>query len=233
VLSSLCRFIKKSLVNHYRDVNQNIATLKKSSQHEDKIHTLELFFNQIQDALNLYTIDILNLSFKKQVIEINASNYKQRLEIIEQKAHGTKADTFLNEFIEFAEDKYLKQIDVDKQSMTLGLKLLEDNINTTHSRLQVEKAKQDRLFQKAIILIGTGWVVATATVDVIQPGQWKGELISSYIEKKGNFTENSDIPSNIASSIYSLGVALIVIMLMLILNRFIPLLDVTRRSRYK
>jgi hypothetical protein len=79
----------------------------------------------------------------------------------------------------------------------------------------------------------TGWVVATATVDVIQPGQWKGKLISSYIEKKGNFTENSDIPSNIASSIYSLGVALIVIMLMLILNRFIPLLDVTRRSRYK
>ena len=129
---------------------------------------LVLVFNNIQNILNKYTIDLLNLSFQKQIIEINIVNYRTRLEIIKQKA-GEESDLkFLDQLSNLVEKKYLPQIDKDRENMQLGLQLLETNIKALRSQIELEKSERDRNFQNLVTLVGAG----TAVIALID---YKGE----------------------------------------------------------
>ncbi len=147
------RSIKEALVNHYKKVEKN--AVKINNKQDSKV------FSNIQNILNQYTIDLLNLSFQKQIIEINLVNYRTRLEIIRQKA-GEESDlSFLDKFSHLVEKKYLLQIAKDTENMQLGLKLLETNINALRSQIELEKSERDRNFQNLVTIVGTGTAVAT------------------------------------------------------------------------
>jgi hypothetical protein len=161
------RLIKEALVNHYKKVEENAKIIKNSQDAKISLTRLQQLFNNIQNILNKYTIDLLNLSFQKQIIEINLVNYRTRLELIKQKA-GKESDlSFLDQFSNLAEKKYLPQIAKDNENMQLGLQLLQTNINALRSQIELEKSERDRNFQTLVTIIGTG----TAGVAIIKEGK--------------------------------------------------------------
>ena len=113
----------------------------------------------MQDALNNYTIDLNRLEFQNRTIDINLSNYKKRLERIEEKAGGKLE--FFEKFTKLVTDKYQLQITKDSENLERGMKLLENTISAVRSRVEVAKAERDRNFQDAIAILGVGWSVAS------------------------------------------------------------------------
>jgi hypothetical protein len=175
------RLIKEVLVNHYKKVEENAAIIKNSQNTKISLTRLQQLFNNIQNILNKYTIDLLNLSFQKQIIDINFVNYRTRLEVIKEKA-GEESDLkFLDQFSNLAEKKYLPQIAKDNENMKLGLQLLETNINALRSQIELEKSERDRNFQNLVTLVGAGTAV-TALFD------YKGEKCKAIFHQK---TDNS------------------------------------------
>jgi hypothetical protein len=155
------RLIKEALVNHYKRVDDNVRIIKDSQGFTIDLTRLQKLFNNIQDILNKYTLDLLNLSFQKQIIEINLINYRTRLEKIKQKA-GEESDlTFLDRLGDLAQKKYLPQIAKDNENMQLGLQLLQTNINALRSQIELEKSERDRSFQNLVTVVGTGTAIAT------------------------------------------------------------------------
>ena len=153
------RLIKESLVEYYQKVEENRKILAQKNQN----FISKQLLNNIQDILNKYTLDLLKLSFQKQVIEINLVNYQTRLEIIQEEA-GTNNDLqFFARFRDLVQQTYLVQIGNDIEIMQIGLRLLEDNINAIRSRFELEKAERDRNFQEFVAVVGAGVAGITLT----------------------------------------------------------------------
>ena len=160
------RLVKESLLNHYKQIEENrkITNQSNSRQEKQNITTSRKILNNIDNILQQYTIDLLNLSFQKQIIEINLSNYQIRLALIKEKAGQNNQLDFLEKFSGLANKKYLPQITKDIENMQLGLQLLEDTINATRSRIEVEKSERERNFQELVAVAGAG----IATVSLLQ-----------------------------------------------------------------
>lgn len=146
------RSIKESLVEHYKIVDDNRMMLDKNKQNL----LLNKSLNNIQTILNKYTLDLLKLSFQKQVISINLVNYHTRLEIIQEKTGKNNNLKFFNQFQDLVKQTYLVQIANDIENMQLGLRLLEDNINSIRSSFELEKAERERIFQNLVTFVGGG-----------------------------------------------------------------------------
>lgn len=158
------RFIKEALIDHYKKVESNAEKIKTSQNDKVNLANLQILFNDVKNILNTYTIDLLNLSFQKQIIDINLVNYRTRLEQIKQKAEKENDLEFLDQFGNLAERKYLIQIDKDAENMQLGLKLLETNISALRSQIEIEKSERDLNFQNLVTLVGAGTAI-TALLD--------------------------------------------------------------------
>ncbi|MFN6484481.1 MULTISPECIES: hypothetical protein [unclassified Nostoc] len=177
------RLVKESLLNHYKQIesNRKITNLSNSWQEKQSITNSRKILNNIDNILQQYTIDLLNLSFQKQIIEINVSNYQLRLALIQEKAGQNNQVDFLEKFSELANKKYLPQINKDIENMQLGLQLLEDTINATRSRIEVEKSERERSFQELIAFAGAG--IATVTL-LKDPAK---ECQDNFIKSKVHF----------------------------------------------
>ncbi|WP_341526618.1 hypothetical protein [Nostoc sp. UHCC 0302] len=160
------RLVKESLLNHYKKIEENRKITAQSNYWQEKQNftSSRNILNNIDIILQQYTIDLLNLSFQKQIIEINLSNYQLRLALIKEKAGGNNQLDFLEKFSELASKKYLLQINKDIENMQLGLQLLEDTINATRSRIEVEKSERERNFQELVAVAGAG----IATVSLVR-----------------------------------------------------------------
>jgi hypothetical protein len=169
------RLIKEALIKHYQKVEDNAERIKKSQTSKVNLADLQRIFNGIQNILNQYTIDLLNLSFQKQIIDINLINYRTRLQQIEKKAGEDSDLEFLDRFGDLADKKYLTQIDKDAENMQLGLKLLETNINALRSHIELEKSERDLNFQTIVTLVGTGTAVSTLL-------DYKGEKCKAILQ---------------------------------------------------
>ncbi|MGV0108060.1 Transmembrane protein [Nostoc sp. DSM 114160] len=158
------RLVKESLLNHYKQIEENrkITNQSNSRQEKHNITNSRKILNNIDNILQQYTIDLLNLSFQKQIIEINLSNYQLRLALIKEKVGQNNQLDFLEKFSALANKKYLPQITKDIENMQLGLQLLEDTINSTRSRIEAEKAERERNFQELVAVAGAG--IATVSL---------------------------------------------------------------------
>ncbi|BAZ49854.1 hypothetical protein NIES4103_24670 [Nostoc sp. NIES-4103] len=160
------RLSKQSLLNHYKKVEEYRRITNQNYDRHEKhnFNRSRTILNNIDNILQQYTIDLLNLSFQKQIIKINLSNYQIRLAFIKEKAGKNNQLDFLENLSDLASKKYLLQISKDINNMQLGLQLLEDTINATRSRIEVEKAERDRNFQELVAATGTG----IATISLIK-----------------------------------------------------------------
>ncbi|MDZ4874943.1 MAG: hypothetical protein CLLPBCKN_004339 [Chroococcidiopsis cubana SAG 39.79] len=158
------RLVKESLIKHYGKIEE-IRKIIHQSNYWQKKHNFagsRKILNNISDTLQQYTIDLLKLSFQKQVIEINLSNYQTRLNFIQEKADRNDRLDFLEKFSDLAIKKDLLQLTKDIENMQLGLQLLKDTSNAIRSRVEVEKSERDRNFQEFVAVVGAG--VATVSL---------------------------------------------------------------------
>lgn len=160
------RLVKESLLNHYKKIEENRKITNQSNYWQEKQNftTSRQILNNVDNILQQYTIDLLNLSFQKQIIEINLSNYQLRLALIKEKVGQNNQLDFLEQFSDLANKKYLPQIIKDIENMQLGLQLLEDTINATRSRVEVEKSEREHNFQELVAVAGAG----IATVSLVR-----------------------------------------------------------------
>lgn len=157
------RLVKESLLTHYKKIEEIRKFTNQNNYGREKQFTnSQNVLNNIDNILQQYTIDLLNLSFQKEIIEINLTNYQIRSALIKERAGENHHLDFLAKFSQLAHNKYLPQITRDIENMQLGLKLLEDTINATRSRIEVEKAERDRNFQDLVAVSGS--IIATATL---------------------------------------------------------------------
>jgi hypothetical protein len=181
------RLIKNSLTNHYQKVD-NYAKVMRDPNVANPSGTNSL--DTMQNILNQYAIDLLNLSFQKQTITTNLLNYQIRLQQIKQKAESESNLDFLDKFGELVQQKYLIQIDKDIETMQLGLKLLETNLNAIRTRIELEKSERDHIFQTLVTFIGTG----TAGVAIIKDGKEVCEAIRPKESCEPSLNGNLVIP---------------------------------------
>ncbi|BAZ33135.1 hypothetical protein NIES4074_56450 [Cylindrospermum sp. NIES-4074] len=85
--------------------------------------------------------------------------------LIKEKAGQNNQLGFLEKFSDLANKKYLLQITKDSENMQLGLQLLENTINATRSRIEVEKSERERNFQELVASAGAGIATVSLTKD--------------------------------------------------------------------
>ncbi|MFB2898498.1 hypothetical protein ACE1CI_36750 [Aerosakkonemataceae cyanobacterium BLCC-F50] len=152
------RFIKKSILDYYQKLEGDRQKITKYEppkvgyQLNDYKQSLE----RLQQEIKQYSVDLLGMSFQKQVIEINLSNYETRLEFIQKKLDANSQIDFFQKFTDLVTKKYIVQIDKDSENMQIGLRLLEDNINAVRGGIELAKAERDRNFQEFVAVVGAG-----------------------------------------------------------------------------
>lgn len=158
-------------------IKTDFAVVQASHRRSQTFDEFRETLIRIQDALNHYKMNLIQLDFQGRTIDINLRNYQKRLQRILVQGVPETDLAFLEAFVEVVEGKYLLQITKDSKNMQLGLRLLEDAINATQSRLEVEKAERDRNFQRVIQYLGVGWATATVTAEHIDekfdPFNWQ------------------------------------------------------------
>ncbi len=149
---------------------------------KDKKLNTEKKLEEVENILETYIIDLPQLNFQKQILDINLINYRTRLEIINNKILESDKLEFLNQFSQLSEEKYKLQIEKDSENMELGLRLLESNINIIRSQIEAEKAKSDRIFQNIVTVVGTG----TALMSLIDDDGKKCQTVIEVIPEPLN-----------------------------------------------
>jgi hypothetical protein len=104
-----------------------------------------------------YANYISRLEEQENTIKTNLENYKRRLEII-GKNMGSDAEAFkfMTSFSDFACEKYVWQVEADNRSLSAGLRLLENAIETIEGIIEIERAKSDRTLNVTIGAVGAG-----------------------------------------------------------------------------
>ncbi len=160
----------------YEQSRQLKTNLKASSQVIEKIikslgqqiQTSHLNLKQLQDDLavalsisHYYETSLGYLKEQVATVTINADNYNACLENL--KAIDSQGDLeFLQRFGEFACKKCLAQIQTDDTALTAGFKPLENFIKTVEGITNIEKTKNERIFNRTVALASAG--ISTASL---------------------------------------------------------------------
>ncbi|MGK7940694.1 MAG: hypothetical protein AB4062_11200 [Crocosphaera sp.] len=150
------RLLKKKLVEYYKKIE-----IDKKEMNDEQTKNIEQKLEEIKTTLEKYTVDLPQLNFQKQILDINLINYENRLPIIKNKLETSDNLDFFDQFTQLSHQKYLIQISKDYENMELGLRLLESNINLLRSQIESEKSKRDRNFQALVTLVGTGTAITS------------------------------------------------------------------------
>ncbi|MGB3535660.1 MAG: hypothetical protein WBA13_19355 [Microcoleaceae cyanobacterium] len=154
---------------------ENIRT--SLHQQLSKQENLKVLRKTLKDAQKLqgeYRKNLYHIKFLKKAMEINLGNYIERLQLIEDKASqelikGQQRHTdlsFLNQFAERVENKFLRQTNKNYKFLKLGLNFLESQMSDIRDRLAIERAERDRNFQDIIVTAGAGWAVGSLVQSV-------------------------------------------------------------------
>ncbi|MCC3424166.1 MAG: hypothetical protein JGK24_20715 [Microcoleus sp. PH2017_29_MFU_D_A] len=112
------------------------------------------------DSLTIFSVYanyISRLEEQENTIKTNLKNYKRRLETIgEDMGSDAEAFKFMASFSDFAKEKYVWQVAADNRSLSAGLRLLENAIQTIEGIIEIERAKSDRTLNVTIGAVGVG-----------------------------------------------------------------------------
>jgi hypothetical protein len=154
------------------------AELKRSSEKIQQIvdrlpaqvNAPKVDLNELQQSLvnsrtifSVYANYISRLEEKENTIKTNLKNYDKRLKTIGEKmGSGGEAFKFMKSFSDFAEERYVWQVEADNRSLSAELRLLENAIQTIEGISEIERAKSDRTLNVTIAAAGVG--IATSGV---------------------------------------------------------------------
>ncbi|MCT7985060.1 hypothetical protein NG796_17450 [Laspinema sp. A4] len=164
--------------------NQSLDRLEQSvvnlTELQDHLH-------QSLKVLASYAIPLNYLQEQRYTIEINLENYRDRvLKLAAEdspKPEGEKvgggqgqgSSLLFEKFSQFAENKYLRQIERDYSSLSPGLLLIENSIKAVESLNQIEQTRSDRRLNTTLTIasvgVATSAVVATVIVATPPPNR--------------------------------------------------------------
>lgn len=148
---------------------------------------------QLQDYLTnslkilaVYATHLNYLEEQRHTIETNLENYQKRIDQIaalEDRERARFFDQFRNlletndnfilfdRFRDFAETKYLQQVQRDYTSLSPGLTLIENSIKAIESINQIEQTRSDRRLNNTVTVasFGVATSAVVAAVVVVQP----------------------------------------------------------------
>lgn len=158
------RKLKADLKDAARRIQQIVTQLP------ERVNAPKVDLKELQQSLvksltifSVYANYISRLEEQENIIKINLKNYQRRLEIIgKNMVNDAEAFKFLSIFSDFAEEKYVWQVAADNRSLSAGLRLLENAIETIEGIIEIERAKSDRTLNVTIGAVGVG--IATSGV---------------------------------------------------------------------
>jgi len=138
-----------------------------------KINNFQININYLQKTLSdtpeillKYTNSLSYLDDQRRAIKVNIGNYNKRLQKIKNLDAGSNWD-FLQEFNEFAQEKYLEQIESDQANIHSRLTLTENTIKTVQGIIDIQRAKSDRTLNGTIAIAGVGLATSQLASAVI------------------------------------------------------------------
>ncbi|QDL11143.1 hypothetical protein DP113_27455 [Brasilonema octagenarum UFV-E1] len=177
----------RSLQAEYKSITENVAKVKSLyTEHGEvilsgnKLQYLQKILSESIATLSDYLRKISDLEIISLAIETNLSNYQKYHQQIVQKAeqkqqeYGNLGDTdlgFLKNFSDIVEEKYKAQVAQDRASLSVGLRILEDLINTVRGIIEIEQTKSDRTLDNTIALAGIGLAISGITATAISTQQ--------------------------------------------------------------
>ena len=206
------RQLKADLKEAARTIQQ-IVTQLPQQVNAPKVDLKELQ-QSLVDALTIFSVYanyISRLEEQENTIKTNLKNYKRRLETIGKDiGNDAEAFKFMASFSDFAKEKYVWQVAADNRSLSAGLRLLENAIQTIEGIIEIERAKSDRTLNVTIGAVGMGIGISGVVASTY----------SSQIKSPASPTNPMDVNAVFWSSI-GLGIlpALIAIVLIAIGNR--------------
>jgi len=211
------RLLKQTIKNYFTAIEEDRQYLNINQPQEREFEKCRLTLIRVQNALNNYTIDLNRLEFQNRTIEINLSNYKKRLERIEEKA-GNKLE-FFEKFTKLVTDKYQLQITKDSENLERGMKLLENTISAVRSRVEVAKAERDRNFQEIVTCWGVGWGVASVVPALDKLNNELKDPVKQFFSKSPPL---QDWIKPVIPLVYKPSIAIVVALLTLLVIRLWP-----------
>ncbi|AFY79773.1 hypothetical protein [Oscillatoria acuminata] len=167
--------------------NQSLARLEQSTVN---LTELQDHLRQSLNVLAVYATQLNYLQEQRYTIEINLENYRQRVlklaalsaedspNPLGEKAgewQGQGSSLLFDKFSQFAQDKYLRQIERDYTSLSPGLLLVENSIKAVESLNQIEQTRSDRRLNTTLTIasvgVATSAVVATVIVATPPPNR--------------------------------------------------------------
>jgi len=116
----------------------------------------------------IYANYISRLEEQENTIKTNLKNYKKRVEkIATDRKSNPDALLFLKSFSDFASEKYVAQVKSDRASLTAGLRLLENAIETIKGIIDIEQTKSDRALNATIAIVGIGLATSGVAASIV------------------------------------------------------------------
>ncbi|MEZ2240098.1 hypothetical protein [Microcoleus sp.] len=158
------RQLKADLKDAARTI-QDIVQQLPNQVNAPKVDLKELQ-QSLVNSLTIFSVCanyISRLEEQENIIKTNLKNYKRRLETIgKERGSDAEAFKFMASFSDFAKEKYVWQVAADNRSLSAGLRLLENAIQTIEGIIEIERAKSDRTLNVTIGAVGVG--IATSGV---------------------------------------------------------------------
>jgi len=146
-LKDASRTIQQIVTQLPEQVNARKVDLKELQQ--SLVNSLTLF--------SAYANYISRLEDQENTIKTNLKNYEKRLGTIGEKMGSDRKNfKFMEKFSIFATEKYVCQVEADNRSLSGGLRLLENAIQTIEGISEIERAKSDRDLNVTIGGVGLG-----------------------------------------------------------------------------
>jgi hypothetical protein len=149
----------KAELKGYSEKIQQIVDRLPAQVNAPKIDLKELQQSLVNSRtiFSVYANQISRLEEKENTIQTNLKNYDKRLKTIGEKmGSGPKAFKFMKSFSDFAQERYVWQVEADNRSLSAELRLLENAIQTIEGISEIERAKSDRALNVTIGAVGAG-----------------------------------------------------------------------------
>ena len=146
--------LKESSGEIQQFVNQLIARVNAPKVDLKELQKKLVKFLTISSA---YANNIIEMEQQENTIKTNLQDYNIRLKTLgKNMGNDAEAFKFMANFSDFAKEKYVGQMEADNQSLSAGLRLLENAIQTIEGIIEIERAESDRTLNVTIGTVGVG-----------------------------------------------------------------------------
>ncbi|MBZ8182900.1 hypothetical protein [Oscillatoria salina] len=163
--SNLVKIRLKENYAWVQEAVKKVAKLTKSLRtNKTKLQQLQQLLTESLSTLADYATDLRELNAQALRIEVSLENYQKRLKQLENNNGEVQ---FLEEFSDFARERYWRQIQSDYANLNPGLTLLENLLRTIEGTSNISQAASDRSLNATVVAIVTGLAISQISVAVI------------------------------------------------------------------